>query len=582
MKLNIENKILIPFVFLFFLSLSILMATSFRNDYKLIIDNQFRYMDSRMIELEGRLNYGIFGLGKEEKTADEILEELRISNVMKIIILKDSEVILNTTQLPINTKTLTWKEEYNEVRHLNEENFLITYKYYKPFSWTLVIIEDKEQLLSFFYESYKYTILTGIIFITLSMQLTILIAANITKPIHKLVRFCAVVSSGNYGERIALKRQDEIGQLGLAFNHMLDELDRSMHELLEMKNYNQDILNNLEKGIITYSFDEGLRSSNPCAQTLIDGLDGYHFNEKNVEELIEQMISETKRTSMSQYELYRLVDSNGRDKIIDCSTSIMWGEDESVRGYICSFNDVTERKKLESRIQRLSRLATAGRLASGMAHEIRNPLAGMRTSIQVLNKRLKNELTGSNELLFERLISEIDRIDKLISQLLDYSKRKPHLPQEVDVEKVIDHILSLLNDAFEERGIEVVNKINTNHRLVYADPGHIHQILLNIIKNAMEAVDSNNGHILIENIYNHGTVKSFELRIIDNGIGIPQNAIEQVFDPFYTSKNEGTGLGLSVVHELVEQNQGDIDINSIFNEGTTVTLRFKEKETDNV
>ncbi len=93
------------------------------------------------------------------------------------------------------------------------------------------------------------------------------------------------------------------------------------------------------------------------------------------------------------------MDINGRDRIIDCSTSIMWGENKTLRGYICSFNDVTERKKLESRIQRLSRLATAGRLASGMAHEIRNPLAGMRTSIQVLNKRLKNDLSGSNQLL---------------------------------------------------------------------------------------------------------------------------------------------------------------------------------------
>ncbi len=191
-------------------------------------------------------------------------------------------------------------------------------------------------------------------------------------------------------------------------------------------------------------------------------------------------------------------------------------------------------------------------------------------------------MSGSNQLLFERLISEIDRIDKLISQLLDYSKRKPHAPQEVDVEKVIHHILGLLDDAFEDRGIEVVSKIDSTYKVAYADPGHIHQILLNIVKNAMEAVDSKYGHISIESAYNHGTVKPFELRIIDNGIGIPQNAIEQVFDPFYTSKNEGTGLGLSVVHELVEQNHGEIDINSTFNEGTTVTLRFKVKETDNV
>jgi len=223
----------------------------------------------------------------------------------------------------------------------------------------------------------------------------------------------------------------------------------------------------------------------------------------------------------------------------------------------------------------LDRLATAGRLASGVAHEIRNPLTGMRTSIQVLKKRLKNVLSGNNEIMLNRLIKEIDRMNKLVSDLLDYSTRGDNQPAEVNVYQSVADILALLDDEMESKGIVASIELKDKGMNFFIDPAHFNQILLNLIKNAMDAVSPFAGVIRIEGRYTDETRIKAELTISDNGSGIPLNLIEKVFDPFFTTKADGTGLGLFVVHELVQQNDGEIDVYGVKNEGTQMILRFK-------
>lgn len=576
MKLTIENKILIPFVLLFFISLTVLLATSFRNDYHFIVENQFRYMDEKMNELERNLNYGIYEEGIIALTEEEVIHKINSIIVSDIIVLKNEKIILNNTSPLLSLRDLNiGNSSTNTIQHVKGD-YLISYKDYQPFAWTLIILEEKKELLAFFYNSYKYNFLTGIIFLTISLQLTILIASNITKPIQKLVRFCTLIAEGEYGERIIFRRQDEIGQLGLAFNRMLDQLNASMNELISVKNFNQDILNNIEKGIITFDSDEVIISDNPFANQIINEFEGYTHEEKVLLHIAEQMVSMTQNEKTSINMVFEFIRcSDGDTKILDFYTSIMWGENSEIRGYICSFNDITERRKIESRMQRLDRLATAGRLASGVAHEIRNPLTGMRTSIQVLNKRLKSVLSGSNAIMFERLIKEIDRMNKLISDLLDYSKRSDNLPEKVSLYHRVSDTLGLLDSELKNRGILV--EIDCDNKAIefFMDPSHLNQILLNIIKNAMDAVEVNKGIIRIIGRYTDESSTKAELMICDNGSGIPQTLLEKVFDPFFTTKLDGTGLGLSVVHELIQQNNGEIDIHSRNNEGTQIILRFK-------
>jgi nitrogen fixation/metabolism regulation signal transduction histidine kinase len=406
--------------------------------------------------------------------------------------------------------------------------------------------------------------------------MTILIAANITKPIKKLVEFCALIGKGEYGNKIVLKRGDEIGQLGLAFNQMLEQLDTSMNELISVKNYNQDILNNIEKGIVTFDFNGKILSKNPFADQLIEEFDGYTYEEQDLLSIVEKIVFLTNSGGKSKNKLFEFVKIvDGDKKVLDFYMSSMWEKSGNIRGYICSFNDITERRKLESRIQRLDRLATAGRLASGVAHEIRNPLTGMRTSIQVLKKRLKNLLSGSNEIMFDRLIKEIDRMNKLISDLLDYSTRSDYKPEKVNIYQSVSDTLALLDDELESKGIFVSLEIDLKGLNFFIDQSHFNQILLNLIKNAMDAVNPYEGVIRIEGRYADESLAKTELIISDNGSGISQDLAEKIFDPFFTTKADGTGLGMFVVHELVQQNSGEIDVHGVEGEGTRIVLRFK-------
>jgi signal transduction histidine kinase len=198
----------------------------------------------------------------------------------------------------------------------------------------------------------------------------------------------------------------------------------------------------------------------------------------------------------------------------------------------------------------------------------------MRTSIQVLSRRLKNVLSGSNEIMFERLIKEIDRMNKLVSDLLDYSKRSDVKPEIANVYHIVSNTLALLDNELKNRNISVNLNFENKELTFYVDVSNFNQIILNVIKNAMDAVEANSGEIRIIGRTIDESSEKGELNIFDNGTGIEQSLVEKVFDPFFTTKSNGTGLGLSVVHELVQQNDGEIDIKSIQNEGTKVSLRF--------
>ena len=573
MKLTIENKILIPFVILFLLSQIMVLATTFRNDYHLIINNQYRNMDVSVQQLERNLNYSFEH--NEMSIEDRTYSINKIKNIMdeKIIIEWNGQVLLNESDYKLDIKTLKENGVNDKIAHLQNDDYLFSYYYYAPLGWSLTILEDKKTLLLYFYESYKYNILTGIIFLTLSLQITVFVAANITNPIKKLVRFCTEIGVGK-SERIFLNRKDEIGQLNNAFNQMLDQLDSSMEELLLVKNYNQNILNSIEKGIVTFDKSGKRVSSNPYANEMINKYKMLNSNGKSLEKVIDQLIDKVSQSDIGLYEQLQFI---GVDTSIinylDCYMSVMHDEQLGVQGYICSFNDVTERKRFEERMQRLDRLATAGRLASGVAHEIRNPLTGMRMSMQVLKKRLDLYNENKNIEIIERTIKEIDRINQLISDLLGYSKPSAHAPKLVLVTESVNAALALLENDFTSRGIQVETIIEKKDIHFLLDANHFHQILLNIIKNSVDAI-SDAGTI---SIYIRAFEKNNrgEVEIVDNGVGIALGDIGKIFDPFFTLKNDGTGLGMSVVHELIHRNSGEIRINSELGQGTTVTCNFE-------
>lgn len=578
MKWTIEKKILVPFVLLVLISLGITLGASFKNDYSFIINNQFRNMDESILQLEGSLKH-LTDQGDGTEITDNrkaiLIEQIRDMMRGKIVVIENRHILLNETDIELGVLKHIINSKIDSNHHIDAEDYLLSFRKSAYFGWSFALVENKGLLLETFYESYKYNFLTGIIFLTLSLQITVFLASNITKPIKKLVRFCMGIPKSERGQRIDLVRHDEIGQLSHAFNRMLDELDASVDELTQMKKYNDDILNSIEKGIITFDVGGNIISLNPCAQELLLQYENYRYMDYTLDELVQCLVHEYRHNMSSVSDIYAFsVDNDLKVCYLDINISTLRTEQGGESGYIFSMSDVTERKRLESYYHRLERLATAGRLASGVAHEIRNPLTGMRTSAQVLKKRLKGQLEEKNEAMIDRIIKEIDRINRLISDLLGYTRITKSQPASVYVKDCVESIFGLLGPDLENKHVHINTQAVSDFLSFHLDEDQFKQVLLNLIKNAVEAIGKDGGEISIETSLENSSTGQGALWIHDTGHGIEGKQLEKIFDPFYTTKNDGTGLGLSIVHELVQKNDGEINIRSVVGQGTSVQLIF--------
>lgn len=234
-----------------------------------------------------------------------------------------------------------------------------------------------------------------------------------------------------------------------------------------------------------------------------------------------------------------------------------------------------QRERLD-RLHRAERLAAVGQLAAGIAHEIRNPLTAIRSTMQYLQKGFPPD-EPKGELVAE-LLSEVDRINGTIGNLLTLSRSHELRMTELDLRESLDTLVTLMTAQAAEQGVEVTYDPGPAGLRLYGDSGALRQIFLNLLKNALEAMPGG-GRLGIE-------VRAFlpqdvlssarwvEISIRDTGPGIPEDQLRRVFDPFFTTKPEGTGLGLAISHGLVAQHQGEISFENGNGKGTVVRVRL--------
>ncbi len=466
------------------------------------------------------------------------------------------------------------KELKPDEKMVSEGDYIFIYNIYDRYDWTIGYRINKK---TFFYnvlENEKNMILIAIVALVFSMQSAILISYNISKPIKKLAEYCDKIADGDSTqERIEINRKDEIGTLSNAFNNMLHRLQKNTEKIIEITRLNEDILKNIPAGIITTDRYGNLLSVNESAKKLM-----HENTEKNLDvDIIEKLLAQAESTLETNKVINNVVafdNTDGSTIYLDVTTSILKGAESSKDGAICSFNDISDRKKFEDNMDLLDRLTSIGQFAAGIAHEVRNPLTGMKTSIQVLENRLCKSDDFSNKKLFNGIVHEIDRINDLISGLLNFAK--PRVPQyeKTDLREVLDATLELVKKPAMDNKIDIRVRSYCENTVVFADKTQIEQIFLNIIKNSISAID-NQGFISVSFSNSCNESGSFvEVEFYDNGCGIHTEDMVKIFDPFFTTRNQGTGLGLSVVYELIKNNRGKIAVQSVVNEGTRVKVEF--------
>jgi signal transduction histidine kinase len=235
-----------------------------------------------------------------------------------------------------------------------------------------------------------------------------------------------------------------------------------------------------------------------------------------------------------------------------------------------------EQKQRLRKMFRADRLATIGQIAAGAAHEIRNPLTSIRSTIQYLKK--KNQDSDQEEMLGE-LMGEVDRIDEIIHGLLSFSKPVQPQKEKVQMDVLLKQILTLTASTARKNHVQVQFEPLKEPVITKADPSQMKQVFLNIILNAIQAMgEGGNLIIQMERIKKEREKKKenyYLLKFQDTGTGISEEQLECIFDPFYTTKKEGTGLGLSISYGIVQQHGGEIEVSSRTKgkqKGTTVTV----------
>ncbi|HEY0427680.1 MAG TPA: ATP-binding protein [Pyrinomonadaceae bacterium] len=250
--------------------------------------------------------------------------------------------------------------------------------------------------------------------------------------------------------------------------------------------------------------------------------------------------------------------------------SPLYAESGETTGLIITFQDLTEIRSIEESGRRKDRLAAVGRVAAGLAHEIRNPLGAMRGAIQVLQSQTPPE--SSQAALMEIILRESDRLNKIITNFLTYARPRVSNFSEIDVREAINDTFTLLKhspDVAENHTLEAV--LPENPMMISADPTQLKQIFWNLARNSIQAMtDGGTLRVTLEKIGG----ERIRILFADTGRGMPPEQVEQLFEPFSTSTTGGTGLGLSIVYQIIRDHSGSINVRSREGDGTTITIEL--------
>ncbi|WP_159887508.1 PAS domain-containing sensor histidine kinase [Paenibacillus puerhi] len=234
-------------------------------------------------------------------------------------------------------------------------------------------------------------------------------------------------------------------------------------------------------------------------------------------------------------------------------------------GAVLTFIDITERKRTEELMLTSEKLSVAGQLAAGIAHEIRNPLTAIKGFLQLMNSGV------AKKSYMDVIFSEMDRIELIINELLILAKPQPSKREEKPISPLLNHVITLLESQANIHNIQLVKEYEEPGPLILCDENQLKQVFINMIKNSIESM-TDGGSITIR--IKTQKPSGFSVEIEDQGCGIPRDRLSRIGEPFYSTKEKGTGLGLMVSKKIVEDHGGSLDISSEVHVGTRIEVSF--------
>lgn len=348
-------------------------------------------------------------------------------------------------------------------------------------------------------------------------------------------------------------------------NIAVKTMDSQLNKYKMLENYTNAVLESIHLGIVAINNDCFITSINDGAKKIL-GITNDCIGSNFIEVFscckdIEDIIANTHSENSPQVNIERNLIKENNEISLKIDIFPLSLESKN-KGLVIIINDITEMNKIKNQMHRNDKLASVGQLATGIAHEIRNPLAIIKMIEQTMSKDLKN-----NESLLQELKivdEEVERANKVIKSLMEFSKPSKNERGQFSINNIIEDVLVLTNKYTLQHKVQV-DFISSEIPEGEYDREQIIQAFVNLIFNAVDAMPEG-GEIHIETAY----TTNHQIRIIfeDTGKGIEEDNLEKIFDPFFTTKVEGTGLGLPILYRIIEDHEGTINVKSILGKGT--------------
>ncbi len=343
--------------------------------------------------------------------------------------------------------------------------------------------------------------------------------------------------------------------------------------LREQERY-EGVIDSLHEGVIVTDRSFRVMMINKAAYHMLPFAGGEHeyhtawsvVTDKEVSRWLEKVLQEGTRVEDEEFYL----ESSETLKILSLSV-IPLVRDRQVAGSIIQIRDITSRKKREAKYRRAENLASLTTLAAGVAHEIKNPLASIGIHLQLMRRDVEHKKCLPEDDLcsyLDVLEEEIERLNGIVVDFLFAVRPMDTRMKREDIHEVLKDLLEFIRYELEEHNIEVETHFKADFHKAEIDQKYLKQALLNIIKNAIGAMPDG-GRLTVSTYINGG---AFGIDITDTGTGISDEHMNKIFEPYFTTKDFGSGLGLTVVYKVIREHQGDIAISSTEGKGTTFTV----------
>ncbi len=341
--------------------------------------------------------------------------------------------------------------------------------------------------------------------------------------------------------------------------------------LAEMRTYTENVVESMADGLISIDHEGKIVTLNRRAGEIL-GLKEESLRGKAVSVVLgQESVKWFQNGKMTMHDREVQVSTPSGNKVpLGLSAAPLKDEMGREMGSVILLRDLREIRDLQERVRRSERLAAVGRLAAGVAHEIRNPLSSIRGFAQFFMQRFKGQ--EKEQEYASIMVREVDRLNRVITELLDFARPKEIRREPRSLEDILEHTLRLLETELAKKSVKLKKVYEDNLPSIRVDRDRLAQAFLNLLLNSLEAIEKEGTIEIHLGKETRSGRTNLTVSITDTGRGIPDEDLEKIFEPFFSTKQKGTGLGLAIVHQIVEAHKGEIRVQSREGEGTTFSI----------